>query len=526
MSHEDTRYSGMDAEPTMPREAHGSRDGPAAPAIPPPRETFRIQFRPGATRLTPVNAGLRGRGTLVIEEHLLTLRGRQGLRHGFAGTTRTLDLEHIFNVQRSGRYIYFAFNDPASREPPQNVILRACNNKQAEDIVARLPAATVPGFNDRHADIAQFRNRLDECSGPPHVTTALVLINLAVYVAMCIGGVGVIHAQSSKTIPWGTNFGPLTLFGQSWRLLTSIFVHFGLAHVAINMLVLARVGPIIERLFGRFRFAVIYLTAGLAGSLCSLLVHPELNCAGASGAIFGILGAFFVFVVNKRNQVPAAVMRMYTDWIVVFTVLSLFSGFHDKRIDHAAHVGGLLAGLLMGYLLARPLRAQDRSRPRWKATGARIAAGALALALLAVPAMHPTGSKLAKMQFRHALMQLFPRQKDAIAATRAVMAQRYSVDSETLARRIGSDVLPKWQQLQRSVTEHRLDRDDPDYPLQSALGRYFTDRVTQYEILSQLDYLERTDRHMQDRSLRRLKQAVADAGHMQTRIDKLLRAHH
>jgi rhomboid protease GluP len=153
----------------------------------------------------------------------------------------------------------------------------------------------------------------------------------------------------------GTDYTPLTLAGRWWRLLTSTFLHFGLFHIALNMWALYVNGRVAERIFGSLRYLVIYLVAGLSGSVASLLWHPIVNGAGASGAIFGVLGAMIAFFVKREGGVPASVFKTQLTSVSVFVAYSLLNAARYQGIDNAAHMGGLVGGFVLGFILSRPL---------------------------------------------------------------------------------------------------------------------------------------------------------------------------
>src|SRR5271163_1670709 len=123
----------------------------------------------------------------------------------------------------------------------------------------------------------------DEAPREIAVTPFLIVINVLVYLVMVLSGVPFLFSNGPQLVPWGANFGPLTMSGQWWRLLTACFLHFGLIHLAGNMLVLFWVGNFSERAFGNARFLLIYLLGGIGGSLASVYFHPLTVGAGASG---------------------------------------------------------------------------------------------------------------------------------------------------------------------------------------------------------------------------------------------------
>jgi membrane associated rhomboid family serine protease len=144
----------------------------------------------------------------------------------------------------------------------------------------------------------------------------------------------------------------LVAHGQAYRLFTATFVHENLAHLFFNMAALVIVGPAVEVALGRNRFLALYLAAALGGSVCSFLFGPVLIAGvGASGAIFGIFGAWFSLARAQRSD---------TAVIVVLIAILLGYSFWDPAIDWRAHVGGLVTGVVVGALFAwaagRPAR--------------------------------------------------------------------------------------------------------------------------------------------------------------------------
>ena len=169
----------------------------------------------------------------------------------------------------------------------------------------------------------------------------------------------------------------LALRGEAWRLATALFLHGGLLHVSLNMLALHQVGQVVERLYGRSGFLVIYVGAGLLGNLASLWWKQSGVSVGASGAIFGVYGALLAYLTAQRGSVPVQIFAEMRSGTLGFIGYSLFAGFAVPGIDNAAHVGGLLGGLLLGATLARPLVEPDPVR--WQSP---LAIGGLVVALV------------------------------------------------------------------------------------------------------------------------------------------------
>ena len=188
---------------------------------------------------------------------------------------------------------------------------------------------------------------------PMLATQALFGINVAVFVGMLLSGASLMTPSSETLMAWGANFGPYTLSGDWWRLLTSCFVHIGIIHIGFNMWCLWELGGLAERLYGHVTFLCVYLLCGLSGSLASLWWHttPALS-AGASGAIFGVAGAVIASI--KLGEFSSGVMAQgVMQSLIVFVGYNVVFGFISGSIDNACHFGGLAAGVVLGALIAK-----------------------------------------------------------------------------------------------------------------------------------------------------------------------------
>jgi rhomboid protease GluP len=143
-----------------------------------------------------------------------------------------------------------------------------------------------------------------------------------------------------------------------------MFLHSGFVHLLMNMWILLRIGPFTERLFGRVSFLVLYLFAGIGGDLASLAWHPASVAVGASGAIFGLYGGLFAFLLRHSNAVPPQRVGPLVKSGAIFVVANLMSGLATINVDVSAHVGGFVAGLLLGCGLSFPLTADREVRLR------------------------------------------------------------------------------------------------------------------------------------------------------------------
>lgn len=198
-----------------------------------------------------------------------------------------------------------------------------------------------------------MENTLEEFRKEP-VTFLLILINVLVFLVSDLTG----YSQDvMHMLDLGAAYTPLiTEGGEVYRLFTSMFLHFGIAHLLNNMLVLFVLGSRLERAAGKIRFLVIYLLGGVAGNVISLLL--ELNrgdysvSAGASGAVFAVMGAMIYIVVRNRGWLEDLSWRQ----IVVMALFSLYFGFASSGVDNAAHVGGLISGGILAVILYHPRR--------------------------------------------------------------------------------------------------------------------------------------------------------------------------
>src|ERR1700686_729900 len=193
------------------------------------------------------------------------------------------------------------------------------------------------------------------------LTQILLGANVMAFLAMVLASGPSLDFPGQVMVHFGANFGPFTLSGQWWRLLTYMFLHGGLFHIAINMWCLWDLGALCESLYGRWTFAAIYLTTGIAGGLASVGWNPGVLSVGASGAIFGLAGALIASFYLGEFSMPQFASRGTLTSLAFFMVFSLVGGlgynalFGGTRpgIDNACHVGGLVSGLILGTLIAR-----------------------------------------------------------------------------------------------------------------------------------------------------------------------------
>ncbi len=183
-------------------------------------------------------------------------------------------------------------------------------------------------------------------TGAP-VTTALVAINVLVFMLLTVTGGS---DNAANLYRWGAKYGPAIADGEWWRLVLPIFMHIGFFHLLTNSIGLLIFGSMAEQLLGGRVYLSIYLVTGVLGNVASYVISPTLG-AGASGAVFGVIGAFGVYLLLNR-RVMGEVARQAITSISFIIVLNLVIGFATSGIDNAAHLGGIVAGMAMAYLVA------------------------------------------------------------------------------------------------------------------------------------------------------------------------------
>lgn len=185
-------------------------------------------------------------------------------------------------------------------------------------------------------------------------TTGLIVINVLVFFLLSLRG----DTESGYfMLQYGAMYEPLVTEGHEYyRLITSLFLHFGIQHLLNNMVMLGALGYQLENEIGRIKFLLIYFISGIGGNLCSLywnVSHGEqIISAGASGAIFGLMGALLYIVAVNRGRLG----RLSGRGMLIMVALSLYFGLTSSGVDNSAHVGGLICGILITVLLYRRKR--------------------------------------------------------------------------------------------------------------------------------------------------------------------------
>lgn len=184
----------------------------------------------------------------------------------------------------------------------------------------------------------------------PFITAIFVIINVAVYLILEILGD---TNDAAFMVEKGAIWPPYIMEGQYWRLLTATFMHFGFEHILNNMLILVCAGVILEDVLGHIKYLLFYVISGLGGSILSYLQMCYSGdyavSAGASGAIFGIIGGLLWIVIRHKGRYETLTGK----GLLFMIVISLYYGVRSGDVDNWGHLGGLLMGFLMGIILYR-----------------------------------------------------------------------------------------------------------------------------------------------------------------------------
>ncbi len=182
--------------------------------------------------------------------------------------------------------------------------------------------------------------------GKPFITYLLIAINTLLFLLLEFKGGS---ENTSTLIEFGAKLNPLIVDGEWWRLITSMFLHIGILHFVSNMLFLYYFGSLAERIYGSFRFLVVYFLAGIGGSIASFVFVANIS-AGASGALYGLLGAFIYFgIFHKR-----IFFQTIGSNILVLLGINIILGFTLPQLDVSAHFGGLIAGFIAAGIIHFP----------------------------------------------------------------------------------------------------------------------------------------------------------------------------
>lgn len=348
----------------MPPEQSAPVEAPS----PAPDLTFDVEYAEFGGQVFP--ADRRGRGKLVIAEPGPTATfSFSGPPPASLSLDRALEFSFPFASIRQaevrGNFISFSGVTSGGLATPQQFSFY-CVTAADTAVVARwLPVQSGPFV----AGDEDFEAKLDRLPAADSfwtsVTGLIVIANVLAFVALGLAGAGWFKvADMQPYVRFGANQAIATADGQWWRLVSSMFLHYGILHLLLNMWALVQAGQLVEKLTGRVLYVLVFFGSGILGSLTTLVWHGKAGAwsAGASGAVFGVYGALIGFIVRQRQTVPQQVRRPVLNGALAFAAYNLVFGFLMPGVDNAAHLGGLIGGLSLGALVALPLDPETRHR--------------------------------------------------------------------------------------------------------------------------------------------------------------------
>ena len=231
-----------------------------------------------------------------------------------------------------------------------NIKHKLIKDKEGIDLIVNVT-------NDINAKTAEDNKVFTKIFEPKKmiVTPILIALCILVFIAMYIWGRG--SEDAVTLLLFGANFRPLVQAGEVWRLATSMFLHIGLVHLVVNMYSLLIVGRQLEIFLGKWKFLIVYCSSGIIGSLLSVVVHTSIS-AGASGAIFGLLGSLLYFGYHYRLYLGTVLKTQ----VIPIIILNLLIGFMVPGIDNFCHIGGLVGGYLLTMALGVPGKTKKSDR--------------------------------------------------------------------------------------------------------------------------------------------------------------------
>ncbi len=191
------------------------------------------------------------------------------------------------------------------------------------------------------------------------ITISIIAVNVLMFLLCAYMSGSVFDINYMFLLAMGGKYGPLIDAGQYFRLFTCMFLHGGLIHLLCNMYSLYITGPQIEKIYGKINYILIYIITGLISSIVSYAVAPNTLSIGASGAVFGLIGALLAFAYSERKKIN----KKYISGLIQVIIINLVIGFTMSNIDNSAHIGGVISGFVIGlvfYNAKKSIRAGDR----------------------------------------------------------------------------------------------------------------------------------------------------------------------
>lgn len=325
-----------------------------------------------------------------------------------------------------------------------------------------------------------------------YVTYAIIGLNIFVFILMILNGAGFFDPNGLVHLRWGSNFAPLTLSGDWWRLITNTFIHFGAIHLTMNMYCLYSIATYLEPMLGKQRYITAYLCAGVIASLFSIWWHTEpTNSAGASGAVFGMYGLFLAFLVT--GYIPDSIRNSLLRSIGIFVIFNLAYGM-KSGVDNAAHIGGLVSGFVMGYAYVFAVKREKNEQQKSHWLNALIAFVTIAGTALYMY-LHPVEagvrqkllSELKETTYKdyEAYNQKL-KDFDQIHKAALIILADSTLHGQDRIMQINNDLIPKWNEALNIIkTSGMMDISPAAHSKTNKLYKYISLRLDEAELLIQ-----------------------------------------
>lgn len=426
---------------------------PFAPTPPAPDLIFPVRFNlPSGSAANPE---FKGSGELTVRGDHYSFSGTASGLFSRRPKTMSFAAGDIRNVTQNGALLSFVTGLGQCGRSRRRFEFLCADPAAATAVRALLPAEIDADFVAEQ-DFATRLGQLPVASSWATSATGLIIIaNVAVFIAMAaFFNAGWFEVASMTGYFRFANNGAATTGGEWWRLLTSAFLHYGLIHLLLNMWALFSVGGLLERLLGRALYLLLYLASALGGGLLSIAWHGDkLWSAGASGAVFGVCGGLLGYVLRHKEALPRSVWKPLQNSALTFAGYNLIYGAVHPGIDNAAHIGGLVTGVALGWLIAIPVEPALRPALIRKnfLLGLAVTAAVVIAACVALPRYnYRTADELA---WEDATKGLFDRESDLIkqdSTFRGDLAKD-SAARERYVAWLSSDFVPYYEQCARDL---------------------------------------------------------------------------
>lgn len=317
-------------------------------------------------------------------------------------------------------------------EPPDGLSARQSEHRIDQSVEEIVEGTAAP------ESVQRFEESLTYVTPRLWVTPLLIGVNVVVFIVMLANGVSPIEPDAEVVLQWGANFGPKTMNDEWWRLFTCMFLHFGVLHIAFNIWVLWDFGRLVERLLGNVGFLLIYILSGLIASVASLSWDSMVISAGASGAIFGVVGALLGFIAIRQDTIPLDVLRSKRNSTVGFLFFNIIFGLAAEGIDMAAHLGGLVAGFVGGLIMSQPIMPELRTR--WPERILLLAMAGIGTVTIGIHLLPHNIAELERYpKVEEKLLMIYNSAVDKVNAE--------EITNDEFAQIIETQVIPKWRHM-------------------------------------------------------------------------------